>query len=72
MSKLFWDKKYGKDKFCPITQSRLRSGKNSDGVPYTITTKCNHTFYRKALISWLENPISQYLCPLCRTKLLLR
>ena len=64
MSQPFWDKKWGKDKICPITFSRLRSGKDKTGLPYTITLNCGHRFYRKALIAWIIK--SNCNCPICR------
>ena len=57
--KLWWDKKYGKDKICPINHTRLRPRKK--GV---IKISCGHTFYRTALKSWLKN---SQTCPMCRS-----
>jgi hypothetical protein len=65
MGTCYWDKKYGKKSTCPITHSRLRPGKNKDGISYIITIDCNHTFYRKALIEWYK---VNKTCPVCRTK----
>ena len=61
----FWDKKYGKNSICGITLTRLRPGKNKNGISYIVKTKCNHLFYRSALNKWLENNNS---CPTCRQK----
>lgn len=68
MGTCYWDKKYGKNAICPITHSRLRPGKNKDGIPYIITSNCNHTFYRKALIEWMKN---HNTCPVCRSNIFL-
>lgn len=66
MPKYFWNKKFGKDKICGITQSKIRSGKDKNGNPYCVILKCNHSFYRKPLIEWLiKNPT----CPMCRTEI---
>ena len=64
-----WSKKWGRNFLCPITQKRLRPGKNKNNITYVITTSCNHRFYRKALLEWcktcLEN--NKYPnCPCCR------
>jgi coenzyme F420-reducing hydrogenase beta subunit len=64
MSKYWWSKKWGKDKVCGITHTRLRPGKSIDDVSYTITLNCNHTFYRKPLEKWLTK---KNTCPTCRT-----
>jgi hypothetical protein len=68
MSKPFWDKKYGKNAICPITHTRLRPGKNKQGIPYTIQTNCSHIFYRKALYEWLK---THNTCPVCRREIIL-
>lgn len=60
-----WSERWGKDKICPITQSRLRPGSSRDGIPYTIQLSCNHRFYRKALIHWMLTQKTA-TCPLCR------
>ena len=67
MGKPFWNKKYGKDAICPISRTRLRPGKNKDGITHIITIKCKHIFYRKAINKWLENNST---CPVCRTELI--
>lgn len=59
-----WENKWGRDKICPITQTRLRPGKDKNGVSYVITLKCQHRFYRKALNKWWLN--SSKICPICR------
>lgn len=67
--KPFWSKKWGKDKICPITQSRLRPGKNKYGIPYIIELGCGHKFYRMALLKW--SSIQQVpKCPVCRKEIL--
>ena len=58
-----WNKKWGKDKICPITQTRLRPGCDKNGNKYVIEISCGHRFYKKALINWLEY---SYKCPICR------
>jgi hypothetical protein len=64
MSIPFWDKKWGRENICPITCTRLRPGKSSDGLPYTIDLECGHRFYRKPLIRWVLQ--SNQSCPMCR------
>jgi hypothetical protein len=64
MTKPFWDKKWGRDQRCAITYSRLRPGKDKDGVSYCIELECGHRFYRKALFRWIID--SHYTCPVCR------
>ena len=67
MTKKFWSKKWGKDKICNITFSRLRPGKNKNGIPYCITLKCNHSFYTNALFEWIKNcKDDKATCPVCR------
>ena len=66
MTKPFWDKKFGKTSICPITLTRLRPGKNKKGISYTITSSCNHTFYRSAFNEWVKYNDT---CPVCRKKL---
>ena len=67
MTKLFWSKKWGKDKLCGITLSRLRPGKNKLGYKHSIYLSCNHGFYRKPLIKWIiECDIKNPTCPTCR------
>ena len=61
-----WNKKWGRDKICPITQTRLRPGSNKDGDSHVITIKCGHRFYRKAILNW--NKISDK-CPVCRNEI---
>ena len=60
----WWDKKYGKDKLCGVTYTRLRSGKNKNGQSYSIYLPCKHGFTRYALLSWLN--MGKNTCPLCR------
>lgn len=65
--KHWWEKKWGKDKLCGITHTRLRPGKNRNGISYTVTLKCNHSFYSKALIEWCKHCTSEEpTCPSCR------
>ena len=63
MGSTFRNKKYGKHSICPITHTRLRPGKNKQGIPYIIVLKCNHIFYRKAFEEWAKEHDT---CPLCR------
>jgi hypothetical protein len=63
----WWNKKWGNDKLCAITYSRVRPGSNKNGVPYTTKLKCGHYFYTNALLEWVKqcgNSIST--CPNCR------
>lgn len=64
----WWNhKKYGKDSICPITRVRLRSGKNKQGVSYTIFLPCKHGFVRSALIQWVGSQNGELPpCPMCR------
>lgn len=69
MVKPFWNRKWGKDKICGISQGRLRPGKSKDGLPYVITLSCEHSFYRQALKIWGSQSFKKNLvpvCPLCR------
>ncbi len=65
MTQPFWSARWGKDKICPITYSRLRPGRSRDGIPYTIELQCTHRFCRKALLNWVLTN-DQPTCPLCR------
>lgn len=56
----WWDKKYGKNAICGITKTRLRPGKNKNGISYIITLPCNHSFYRKPLINWINKSKKKY------------
>lgn len=67
MTKPFWDNKFGKNAICPITHTRLRPGKNKQGIPHIVQTNCKHNFYRKALYEWLE---TNNTCPVCRRLLI--
>ena len=60
---MWYNKKWGKDKICGITFSRLRPGENYYGLPYTSQLSCGHCFYTKAIIEWAKN---NNTCPLCR------
>lgn len=68
MTKNFWTKKWGKDKICNITFSRIRPGKNINGIPYCIKLNCNHSFYTSALLEWCNNQNynNTNTCPVCR------
>jgi hypothetical protein len=70
MVKKWWDPKYSKDSICAITQTRLRPGKNKDGIPYVIKLKCNHVFYTSALFCWIDKcNTDEIKCPVCRCNL---
>ena len=60
---MWYNKKWGKDKICGITFSRLRPGENYYGLSYTSKLSCGHCFYTKALIEWSKK---NNTCPLCR------
>ena len=64
----WWDKKWGKNKLCGITKSRLRAGKNKDGQLYVTWLSCGHGFYTSALLEWVKHCIirTSPTCPICR------
>jgi|TARA_B110000967_G_C18609918_1_gene423436 hypothetical protein len=67
----FWIKKW-KNKFCGITQTRLRPGKNKQGNTYSIFLDCKHGFYRSVLIEWIKHcPTNNLTCPTCRKEFVL-
>jgi hypothetical protein len=58
----WWNKKYGKDKICAITKTRLRPG-------YSIFLSCKHGFNKRAFDEYkltCENNLIELRCPLCR------
>lgn len=64
---VWWSKKWGSDKICFITHSRLRPGKNKDDVPHTIILNCGHSFYTKPLLEWVKQlGERESTCPACR------
>ena len=63
IKKPWYLKKWGKDKICWITQSRLRPGKDKFGIPYSTKLECGHTFYTKPLVEW---SYKNSTCPMCR------
>ena len=65
MSNAWWNKKYGKDSICAITQTRLRPGRNKYGQKRSIFLGCHHGFNRVALQDWIVSSIEP-TCPLCR------
>ena len=66
----FWNKKWGKDQVCAITNARLRPGKNKSDPSPIITLDCGHRFYRKAIYMWIINDqTGQFQCPMCREKI---
>ena len=62
--KPYWDKKWGKDKFCGINKTRLRPGKDKFGFRHSIYLSCGHGFYRKAIGEWFKR---KETCPVCRS-----
>ena len=62
---MWWDNKWGKDKICGITYSRIRPGKTKSGIPYSVHLSCGHYFYTNALIEWTKKSPS---CPICRQR----
>lgn len=62
--KSWWNKKYGKDSICPITKTRLRAGKNKNGVSHSVFLNCKHGFSRIAIQLWISS--GNQTCPLCR------
>ena len=64
--KPWWNSKWGKDKICGITHSRLRPGCNKFGLSYAVTLKCGHSFYRKPLVMWIGKCGNVPTCPICR------
>ena len=61
---MWWNKKYGKTKICGITMSRLRAGKDKQGLSYCVFLPCEHGFYRKAIAEWVSQ--DKNTCPMCR------
>lgn len=72
--KPWWNKKWGKDKICSISYTRLRPGKDKNGIPYTTILECRHRFQTKSLFLWYKNnmKINKKIisCPLCRKNFL--
>ena len=67
--KNFWKKKW-KNKICGITHTRLRPGKNKNGISYSVFLPCKHGFYRSVLNEWIKRcPKDSPTCPLCRKKI---
>ena len=66
-NKPFWSKKWGKNKICGITLSRLRPGKYKNGISYVTKLPCNHMFWFKAIEQWLNT--GENTCPLCRQEI---
>ena len=69
INKPFWNNKWGSDQICPITYSRLRPGKDKNGLKYVIELECGHRFWRKALIEWILKS-KNFSCPCCRQKII--
>ena len=68
----WWDKKWGKNKVCGITQSRLRPGTNKKGRPYVSWLNCGHGFYQVPLMQWIIHSYvssNEAKCPICREKI---
>lgn len=69
MRKPWWNNKWGSDKLCGISHTRLRPGTNKSGFKYTTVLKCSHGFYTNSLIEWVKNcPTPEPTCPICRSK----
>ena len=67
MSKPWWSKKWGCEKICGITHTRLRPGKNKKGIFHTTTLSCGHSFCTYPLLSWVNVcGIESTSCPICR------
>ena len=65
--KPWWSYKWGSNALCGITHTRLRPGREKNGVPNIITLECSHRFYTSALLHWaLSCPTENPTCPLCR------
>ena len=66
MVKSYWKSKWEKQ-LCGITKTRLRPGKNKNGLSYVIFLHCNHGFYRSVLKEWIKHcPTMFTTCPTCR------
>ena len=73
--KAWWDKKWGKNKICGITHTRLRPGTNKRGTPYVTWINCGHGFYTGVLLEWMVHCFSVYskpTCPICRENIKLK
>lgn len=66
MSKPWWSKKWGSNSICGITYSRLRPGKNKNGVHHTSRLKCSHSFCTNLLLEWIKKCPGEPTCPMCR------
>jgi len=64
----WWSNKWGKDKICGISHTRLRQGKNANGVYHTTELKCGHRFNTNSLLEWMKvyNNQTRTTCPMCR------
>jgi hypothetical protein len=70
MERSWWSKKWGRNRSCGITLSRLRAGKDKYGRPYVTRLKCGHAFYTKALDEWICTcPTEPATCPCCREEI---
>lgn len=72
-SGVWWSKRWGKDKLCGITHTRLRQGTDCCGLSYVVYLKCGHGFYRTPICNWVYNCRKNYkepTCPICRKKIL--
>ena len=66
-SRPWWSKKWGADKICGITHTRLRPGKNKKGIYRTTRLSCKHAFCTYPLLKWIKIcPSSVPTCPVCR------
>lgn len=66
MPEPWWNKKWGSESMCSITYTRLRPGKNKNGVRKTSSLKCSHRFCTKSLLEWIKNCPNTPTCPICR------
>lgn len=69
MNKPWWSEKWGKEAICGITLTRLRPGKNKQGVEYVSKLECGHRFYTSALINWIATFSEKPTCPTCRNRI---
>ena len=66
---MYINKKFGKDIYCGITYTRLRSGTFKSGIKKTTFLSCGHGFCTNALKKWFQVSCNNNFlsCPLCRT-----
>jgi hypothetical protein len=65
--KPWWNKKWGSDAICGITQTRLRPGFDKNNISRTTRLSCSHRFYTLEILEWAQKcPGKLPTCPLCR------